>query len=66
MKFGVNTFIWAASFGPSVSQLLPAIKEHGFDGVEVPLFRPSDFAASDIRKGTEENGLECTDLFGAG
>jgi D-psicose/D-tagatose/L-ribulose 3-epimerase len=60
MKFGVNTFIWAASFGPSVSQLLPSIKEHGFDGVEVPLFRPGDFAASDIRKATEENGLECT------
>jgi D-psicose/D-tagatose/L-ribulose 3-epimerase len=60
MKFGVNTFIWSASFDKSNLPLLPLIKEAGFDGVEVPLFRPSDFAAADIRRGIEKNGLECT------
>ncbi len=60
MKFGVNTFIWAASFDKSNLALLPQIKEHGFDGVEVPLFRPAEFAAADIRKGLDENDLECT------
>ncbi|MEX2261128.1 MAG: sugar phosphate isomerase/epimerase [Bryobacteraceae bacterium] len=60
MKFGVNTFIWTASFDRSNLELLPRIKEHGFDGVEVPLFRASDFAAADIRKGLDRNGLECT------
>jgi D-psicose/D-tagatose/L-ribulose 3-epimerase len=60
MKFGVNTFVWAAEFGKSQLPLLPTIKEHGFDGVEVPLFRSADFAAAEIRKGTEANGLECT------
>jgi len=60
MKFGVNTFIWAASFEKSNLPLLPVIKENGFDGVEVPLFRPAEFLASDIRKGLEANGLECT------
>ena len=60
MKFGVNTFIWTASFDRTNLPLLPVIKEHGFDGVEVPLFRPADFAAADIRKGLAENGLECT------
>lgn len=60
MKFGVNTFIWSASFDRSNLPLLPLIKENGFDGVEVPLFRPSEFAATDIRRGLEENGLECT------
>jgi D-psicose/D-tagatose/L-ribulose 3-epimerase len=60
MKFGVNTFIWSASFDRSNFSLLPIVKEKGFDGVEVPLFRPAEFAASDIRKGTEANGLECT------
>lgn len=60
MKFGVNTFVWAAEFGKSQLPLLPLIKEHGFDGVEVPLFRPAEFAAAEIRKGTEANGLECT------
>jgi D-psicose/D-tagatose/L-ribulose 3-epimerase len=60
MKFGVNTFIWAAGFDKSNLPLLPRIKEHGFDGVEVPLFRPAEFAAADIRRGVEANGLECT------
>lgn len=60
MKFGVNTFIWSAQFDRSNLPLLPGIKAGGFDGVEVPLFRPEEFAATDIRRGLEENGLECT------
>jgi D-psicose/D-tagatose/L-ribulose 3-epimerase len=60
MKFGVNTFIWTASFNRSHLSLLPAIKKHGFDGIEVSLFRPVDFAAADIRRGLQENALECT------
>ncbi len=35
MKYGVNAFIWTANFDRSHNHLLPAIKEHGFDGVEV-------------------------------
>jgi len=49
LKFGVNTFIWAAEFDKSKLSLLPRIKEHGFDGVQVPLFRPADFIATEIR-----------------
>ena len=60
MKFGVNTFIWSESFDRSNLPLLPKVKSWGFDGVEVPLFRASEFAAADIRKGLEENALECT------
>ena len=60
MKFGVNTFIWSESFDRSNLPLLPRVKSWGFDGVEVPLFRPSEFAAADIRQGLEANGLECT------
>ena len=60
MKFGVNTFIWTANFDRSNLPLLPAIKAAGFDGVEVPLFEPSQFAAADIRRGLADNGLECT------
>jgi len=60
MKFGVNTFIWTASFDRSHLPLLPSIKGHGFDGIEVSLFRPVDFAAADIRRGLRENALECT------
>ena len=60
MKFGVNTFIWTANFDRSNLRLLPAIKAAGFDGVEVPLFEPAQFAAADIRRGLADNGLECT------
>lgn len=59
MKFGVNTFIWSATFDPSHFALLPSIKEAGFDGVEVPLLRPKEFRGAEIRKATQANGLEC-------
>jgi len=59
MKFGVNTFIWSATFDSSNFGLLPLIKEAGFDGVELPLLRPESFAASSIRKANEALGLEC-------
>ena len=60
MKFGVNTFIWSDSFDRTNLPLLPRVKAWGFDGVEVPLFQPSEFAAAEIRSGLEANGLECT------
>jgi D-psicose/D-tagatose/L-ribulose 3-epimerase len=60
MKFGVNTFLWTASFGPSHFDLLPKIRERGFDGVEVSMFTPSEFPAAAIRRAVEENGLACT------
>lgn len=60
MKFGVTTYIWTLEFGVPHLSLLPKIKEGGFDGVEIPLFRPQGFPAAAIRKGVESNGLECT------
>jgi D-psicose/D-tagatose/L-ribulose 3-epimerase len=60
MKLGVNTFIWSAEFTPAHLSLLPRIKQHGFDGVEVPMFDPAGFRAADIRAGMAANGLECT------
>jgi D-psicose/D-tagatose/L-ribulose 3-epimerase len=59
MKFGVNTLIWSTEFDHSNFPLLPTIKGAGFDGIEVPLLRPAEFAGSDIRKATDANGLEC-------
>lgn len=59
MKFGVNTFIWSAACDQTVEALLPLIKEKGFDGVEVPLFRAADFPAARLRKAAESNGLQC-------
>ena len=60
MKFGVNTFIWSEEFGPDSLALLPRIKEAGFDGVQVPMFRPAEFPAAQVRKAFAENNLECS------
>jgi D-psicose/D-tagatose/L-ribulose 3-epimerase len=60
MKFGVNTFIWGADFGPSEFHLLPRIKEHGFDGIEVPILNPSSFKASQLARELDQVGLTCT------
>src|SRR5436305_1847722 len=60
MKFGVNTLIWSAGFDRSNLPLLPRVKSWGFDGVEIPLFRPEAFEAADIRNGVEAHGLQCT------
>jgi D-psicose/D-tagatose/L-ribulose 3-epimerase len=60
MKLGVNTFIWSAEFGRAQLALLPRIKEHGFNGVEIPMFDPAGFPAADIRHALAVNDLECT------
>ena len=60
MKYGVNMFIWTASYDGSQAALLPPLKEAGFDSIEVPIFRPNDFAAAAIRRSAEQNGLELT------
>lgn len=60
MKFGINTFLWSFEFTPREFSLLSGIRERGFDGVEIPLIRPSDFQPVAIRRALEESGLECT------
>jgi D-psicose/D-tagatose/L-ribulose 3-epimerase len=60
MKFGVNTFLWTAAFTREHFPKLKAIREYGFDGVEVSLFKPDEFPAAEIRHAVEENGLGCT------
>jgi D-psicose/D-tagatose/L-ribulose 3-epimerase len=59
MKLGINTYIWSAAYDDSVEQVLPLIKEHGFDGIEFPVFRPTDVSPARVRKALEANGLEC-------
>jgi D-psicose/D-tagatose/L-ribulose 3-epimerase len=60
MRIGVNTLIWSAGFDQSNLPLLALLKEHGFDGVELPVFEPATFPAAAVRKGLEANGLGCT------
>jgi D-psicose/D-tagatose/L-ribulose 3-epimerase len=60
MKFGVNTMIWSGAYDHQIQALLPPIKEKGFDGIEIPLFRVEGFDAAAVRRDTEAAGLECT------
>jgi len=59
MKYGVTTYLWSADFTPAQLSILPSIKAAGFDGVEIPVFRPAAFAAREVRRGLDAAGLEC-------
>lgn len=60
MKFGVNTLIWGAMFGPSDFPLLPRIRDAGFDGVELPLLDPHSFEPAVVGRELDKVGLERT------
>src|SRR5262245_11303304 len=60
MKFGINTLLWGAAVGERDLDRLPALKDAGFDGIEVPIFSPNDFPAASLRRAVESAGLECT------
>jgi len=44
MKIGMNLLLWTGHVDESHVPVLAALKESGFDGVEVPVFDPSDTA----------------------
>src|SRR5208283_4810766 len=60
MRFGINTLLWTAAFDPSHLDLLPKIKEAGFDVVEISRFDFKEFPAAKIRPAIEANALDCT------
>lgn len=60
MRYGVNTLLWTASFDETHLDLLPKIKEGGFDGVEISRFNFAGLPSSAIRRALEVNELDCT------
>lgn len=60
MKFGINTLLWAGSVRQAELDRLPAIRDAGFDGIEVPVFDPISFPAAALRAAAGSAGLECT------
>jgi D-psicose/D-tagatose/L-ribulose 3-epimerase len=60
VKFGINTLLWTAGFDTSHLDLLPQIKEMGFDGVEIARFNFSNCPAGPIRRAVEANHLQAT------
>ena len=60
MKIGVNTWVWTSPFGAKDFDLIPKVKQMGFDVLEVALDDASIIDAALLRKMTEDNGLSVT------
>ncbi len=60
MKIGISAFAWTAEFTSQHLRLLPAIKEIGLAGVEIPMFQPEKLPVTGIRRACEQSELECT------
>lgn len=58
MRFGVNTMIWSGAFDSSIP--LPAIKEAGVDGIEIPVFDPAGLDVRKLQKVLRDFELGCT------
>ena len=59
-KFGVHLMVWSGQVGARELALLPAIKEMGYDGVEIPIFDPAAVDAAAVRAALAQSGLACT------
>jgi D-psicose/D-tagatose/L-ribulose 3-epimerase len=60
MKLGVSAFAWTGKIEPWLLDLLPAIRNLGMDGFEIPMFDPALLPAAEIRSAFEQSSLECT------
>ncbi len=56
MKFGVNTLIWSGAFEPD-KYPIDDLKEAGVDGIEIPVFVPSDLDTAAVRRTCEAHDL---------
>lgn len=59
IKYGVTGYLWSAAYDASIEEALPRIKQNGFDGIEIPLFRSAGFPSARIQKAAEAQELEC-------
>ena len=59
-KFGIHLMVWSGQAGARELALLPAIKELGYDGVEIPIFDPDALEAAAVRAALAQSGLACT------
>jgi D-psicose/D-tagatose/L-ribulose 3-epimerase len=60
MKLGVSAFGWSSTFDESHFHILPALRAHGLEAFEVPIFKPADVPAAAIRHALEANDLTAT------
>jgi D-psicose/D-tagatose/L-ribulose 3-epimerase len=60
MKFGISAFAWTSSFRSSHLDIVPRVRDFGYAGLEIPMFRPTDLRASELRRAFSSNHLDCT------
>jgi D-psicose/D-tagatose/L-ribulose 3-epimerase len=60
MKFGVHTFLWTRQFNAANLDLLPRLKEKGFDGIEIARYQFENFPAARIGAAAQQHELSCT------
>jgi D-psicose/D-tagatose/L-ribulose 3-epimerase len=60
MKLGVSAFAWTAQFEVEHLELLPVVRGMGMEALEIPLFQPTQLAATEIRRAFAAHDLECT------
>jgi D-psicose/D-tagatose/L-ribulose 3-epimerase len=60
MKLGVSAFNWSRTFEPRDVDLLPAVRENGFEAFEIPIFDPTTVQTTPLRRAFKAHGLACT------
>lgn len=60
MKYGVHTFLWTRTFDESNLSLLPQLKAHGFDGIEIARYHFDNFPVAQIGTEIRQHQLDCT------
>src|ERR1035441_5399572 len=60
MKIGVSAFAWTTKLNRSHLHLFSALREHGLEAIEIPIFEPAALATADIRRACEAHALACT------
>jgi len=60
MKYGVNLFLWSATFTRKSLDLLSKVAKMGFDGVEIPLDLLDQIDVKKTKKVLVSNRLGCT------
>jgi len=59
MRFGINTFLFAAPFTNSSARLFPRFREWGFDSVEIAIEKLAHIDPAYVKDRLDEAGLVC-------
>jgi len=60
VRLGINLMAWPGAVGPAELDLLPRIAALGYDGVELPIFRPETVDVCAVRRALAAAGLAAT------